>query len=397
MQSNPVVVLGLSPGGLYLVRALSDAGVQVYGVTCTRESGRYSKYLRAAQVWMPKDESQLYDYIAGLNKSCAATPVLFPASDRFMEWISLHFERLKTLARFSDSYHPDRVQQLLDKDRFYQGCEESGVPFPQRIGLSDSISAAGRQYLQFPVLVKPGRLHEVSDIMKSRKVYTCANAAELRRLADRLPVDRGGWLVQEIVLGPDHDIFCLGGVHLGDGKIVSPISGRKLRQFPAGYGTAAALHIETPPEELWQYTRTLLTHLKVDGLFEIEFKRDAKDGVWKVFEINARTALWFGAARAAGLPLAESAYSARIDAEGFKGEKPPEEAQKRGCTNVIWRTGLKNAVAVLSQLVQPGRSRYKLTGSRSSSAWAFWEPADPLPMIVELFSYFGKIIKRIKP
>lgn len=419
---NPVLVLGLSPGGLYLVRALVEAGVPVYGVTHKNESGIYSKYLGGGRGWKNPGDGELIRRIAGLAETHGAAPLLLPSSDRYIEWISEHYGELEPVASFSDSYRPDRYARLLDKDLFYKTCEETGVPYPRRMRLADflagavdrageSIPQAGGMTppLNFPLLIKPGRLHEVTDVMGSRKVFVCRDEDELKTRADRLPKDRGGWLVQEIVEGPDDAIYCLGGVHrigtpapgaqdgggyAGIGRIEAQIAGRKLRQFPAGYGTAAALRLESPPDHLWKDTAALLDALEVDGIFEIEFKLDSRDGLWKVFEINPRTALWFGAARAAGVPLAETACCMHTGcepaaADAVAGAEPGSGREDRP---IVWRTGLKNIIAASLQML---RGQLQRSSRKSSASWAFWEAADPLPFIMELAGYAAKVVRRL--
>jgi len=413
MQADPAVVLGLSPGGLYLVRALGDAGIPVYGAADKNESGLYSKYLSRDRRWKQLDEEELLRRIKDLGEKHGAPPVLLPSSDRWIEWISQNFEQLREMAVFSESYQPDQYTRFLDKDLFYEVCREIGVPYPLRCRLEDikqlsrdASGAFGRERLKFPLLIKAGRLHEVTDIMGSKKVFVCRDESDLRRYTLDLPRDRGGWLVQEIVEGPDDDIFCLGGVHTAEGRIEAPVSGRKLRQFPPGFGTAAALRLESPPRELWEYTGILLAALKLDGIFEIEFKRDQKDGVWKVFEINPRTALWFGAARTAGIPLAESVCRAHTGRGQLKSGMIRIAAGKAGTVSraarnstIIWRTGVKNFIAAgLRFLRGGGRTGRTKTGKHENTAasWAFWEIGDPLPACLELLSYAGKVFQKIR-
>jgi len=435
---NPVLVLGLSPGGLYLVRALAEAGIPVYGVTHKNESGIYSKYLGGGRGWKNIGDGELIRRIAGLAETHGAAPLLLPSSDRYIEWISEHYGELEPVARFSKSYRPDRYARLLDKDLFYKACEGTGVPYPRRLRLADflagAVAGAGRPIpqaggttppLNFPLLIKPGRLHEVTDVMGSRKVFVCRDEDELRSRADRLPKDRGGWLVQEIVEGPDDAIYCLGGVHrvgtpasreqaggvhtgggriaariAGIGRIKARIAGRKLRQFPAGFGTAAALRLESPPDHLWKDTAALLDALEVDGIFEIEFKLDSRDGLWKVFEINPRTALWFGAARAAGVPLAETAYSMHTGCEpaAAAAVAGTETGSGQEGRPIVWRTGLKNIIAVGAGTLRGQRRRVGMTGKagrKSIPSWAFWEADDPFPLHMELVGYFGKVVRRV--
>ncbi len=414
-KSAPALIIGLSPAGLYLLRELSSLGIPVYGLSDRRESGSFSACLRGGgekRFLLVRSEDELVDAVREIGRRHDSPPVLFPASDRFIEWISRRFGDLSGQARFPSVYEASRCGGFLDKHRFYRACEKTGVPYPRRAAVEERGWEEAAAAVSFPVLVKPGRLHEVTDIMAGRKVFECASPEELFSLAAGLPADRGGWLLQEIVRGPDDSIYCLGGVRLKDGRIAAALSGRKLRQFPAGYGTASALLLEEPPAELWDFTERLLAELEIDGLFEIEFKPDETDGLWKVFEINARSALWFEAARKAGIPLAAAAY---LDLSGGKGDGgliwDPGRAERTGknarngepsggpaarepLPSVLWRSGLKDLARRIA-LRRSSASARRPQNRAAASSWSFFDPADPLPAAAEFFSYFGKALHRL--
>ena len=385
----PAIVFGLSPAGLYIVRELAADGVPVYGISDAKESGAYSKYLRSTGGFIKASNADaLVEQVARIAERHNAAPVLFPASDRYIEWIAAHYDTLSPIARFSCVYRPDRFEVLLDKHRFYGLCEQLGVSYPLRFQLADYRQGKVENPVTYPVLIKPARLHEVNDIMAGRKVFVCENEAQLNQKAAELPAGRGGWLVQEIVEGPATSIFCMGGVRGADGEIHAAVSGRKLRQFPSGYGTASALLTEEVPPELWQATESLLDEIGLDGLFEIEFKQDSKDGRWKVFEINARSALWFGVAEKCSRPLAAAAY-AHHTSRPLPGEAGPQT------DGVLWRSGLKDLLGRLFFSERPSRDVRARLPARQTSAWAVWDLHDPLPAIAELLGYAGKLLRRM--
>jgi len=403
---RPAVVLGLSPGGLSLVRTLSRSGIPVYGVSRKKESGIFSKYIDHQRRWKCTDSEELVMRIIALSKETGTRPVLMPVSDIYVEWISEHYQELEAVSDFSKSYAPGQYIKFLDKDIFYEACEKTEVPYPKRVKLFDYAPAEIGELLGSPVLIKPGRLHEVTEIMGSRKVFICSDMRDIERYYSRLPKGRGEWLAQEIVVGSDTDIFCLGGVHTGGGIIESSVSGRKLRQFPSGYGTASAIILEKAPEKIWDYSKELLSFLDADGVFEIEFKRDQKDGLWKVFEINPRTALWFGAAEKADIPLALTTYHYYTgelynftihNSTGMERSYQKISYQR----TVIWRTGLKNLISIITALrtAKTENGSYSLKESKRMnkqvSSWAIWDADDPLPAIMELIGYIRKVYNRI--
>jgi len=390
------VILGLSPSGLYLAREYADAGIEVIAIHDSSVSSLYSRNLRGAEVSIVRNDDELERYLLGLEGNRTA---LFPTSDRYIEFITKRFTLLSRSFTFPVCYSPEHYSMLLDKERFYQTCEKAGVAYPKRIPLptngdwTAAVSQNGKNILSCPFIVKPARLHEVLDVMSGRKVFHCNSEDDLKRLQYKLPQDRGGWIAQEAVTGADTDIICIGGVRSRtDGSLKALIAGRKIRQFPPGFGTASALHISRNVllPELISAAERLLRNLSLSGMFEIEFKQDGKDGVWKVFEVNPRSALWFQGARVAGVPVALQALQ-EDHTIAFSNEK-----------EVFWRSGLKDLISRVYYASGRNRGRFpspdrtqamKAAGSRK--AWAYGEPGDWRVSVIETAILAKKAARRL--
>ncbi len=403
ISSRHAIVLGLSPAGLYLVREFVDAGLAVTAVHDGASGSLASRYLRRCRIVRLEGDGELEEFL--LAETAGAVPV-FPTADRYIAFLSSRTELFSGRLLFPGCYAPDRFSLFLDKERFYGVCADAGVAFPARLPLAE---AGDGSAVGFPLLVKPGRLHEVTDVMAGKKVFRCTSPEELAELRKRLPAGRGGWIAQEIVEGADTDIICIGGVRRGaDGSLSALIAGRKLRQFPPGFGTASALHISSDAmlPELLCSTELILERLGLTGFFEIEFKRDRKDGVWKVFEVNPRSALWFQGARAAGVPLALEALEelGRSGAAGVPvgGTVRNPEPGPETIPPVLWRAGVKDLAVRLFYLLRRGGKRFPApdrslvrSACGARNAWAYGERGDWGPAVRELFSLFRKVLRRI--
>jgi predicted ATP-grasp superfamily ATP-dependent carboligase len=91
--------------------------------------------------------------------------------------------------------------------------------------------------------------------------------------------------------------------------------GRKLRQTPPGVGTCRvgeAVWVE----EVVEQGLELLRALEHKGLSQVEFKRDRRDGSFKLMEVNPRLWQWHGLAFACGVDLPLIAY------RDLTGERP---------------------------------------------------------------------------
>src|SRR6476659_3698354 len=114
-------------------------------------------------------------------------------------------------------------------------------------------------------------------------------------------------MVQERIPGGDDELYTLGSYLRADGEALGLFSGRKLRQTPPGVGTCRvgeAVWVE----EVVQQGLTLLHALGFHGLSQVEFKRDPRDGSFRLMEINPRLWQWHGLASACGVDLPRIAY-----------------------------------------------------------------------------------------
>jgi D-aspartate ligase len=107
-----------------------------------------------------------------------------------------------------------------------------------------------------------------------------------------------------------------------DGEPLGIFCGRKLRQTPPGIGTCRvgeAVWVQEVVDSALRLLRAFGYH----GISQVEFKRDARDGRFKLMEINARLWQWHGLATACGVDIPRIAYADLV------GEQPPR-AQMNG-------------------------------------------------------------------
>jgi predicted ATP-grasp superfamily ATP-dependent carboligase len=79
-------------------------------------------------------------------------------------------------------------------------------------------------------------------------------------------------------------------------------------QSPDDFGTGCVVESIAIPE-LLAPTLRLWRNLAYQGMAEVEYKRDARDGQFKLIEINARHWDWHRLGRASGVNLSWVAYS----------------------------------------------------------------------------------------
>ena len=110
-------------------------------------------------------------------------------------------------------------------------------------------------------------------------------------------------MVQELIPGGDDELYTVGSYIAADGAVLGLFSGRKLRQSPPGVGTCRVGEAVWVQDNVDAAVR-LLRAFEFHGVSQVEFKRDPRDGRYKLMEINPRLWLWHGLAAALGVDFA---------------------------------------------------------------------------------------------
>lgn len=294
-MSVPAVVAGVGwVAGLAAIRSLGRAGVRVLAVDDRSGAlGFRSRY--AERHVAPSRLGEAYvRFLAGLGRG-----VVLPTHDDDLETIARHRDRLQLICPFPEW---DVLGEVQDKRVQVEAARRAGVAVP-----ATGVDAP------LPVLVKPAR----APAFRRRfgvKAFRCETRPELdaalERARDFEPV------VQEWIPGGDDTLYTFGSYVAADGAALGLFSGRKLRQTPPLVGTARVAEAVWVDEVVAQGL-AVLRELRLWGISQVEFKRDPRDGQYKLIEVNPRLWEWHGLAAACGVDLPVIAYR---DAVGDRGK-----------------------------------------------------------------------------
>ena len=386
-----VVVLGMSPTGLYAVRELGQVGIRVYTADTERMCAGYSRYLNSEQGWLVAQNDE--DLLLRLQRLAAKEKrpgVLLPTSDKYIEFVVKKASQLQENYRFQKSYADGSYERIVDKGKFAQLCNEHKIPHPQTWTLHGSELARAESELRFPCILKPTLIHLVRDYMAGQKVLIVRNPEDFQNHVKNIGHVDAQWMVQEIIPGAESRITLFGGFFNCQGQLAESFTCRKLRQFPAGFGSASLVRSESLEETL-EISRNFLQGIGFQGIAGTEFKYDERDQQLKLIEINPRPTLWFGCTHASGKRIALNAV------RDLLGMAPsPEQVQTQG---VEWRyLGKDMATRVFyrfrgADFVLPPEKLNKY-GAKTSRAWAVYSPDDPGPLLGEWINYGRKFLRR---
>jgi D-aspartate ligase len=302
--------------GLGAIRSLGRAGVRVLAVDHRPSAlGFRSRYAERFVCPDPKEsETRFIAFIRALGEV-----VVFPTHDEGLNLIARHLGDLEVLAPFPGWEVLERVQS---KRAQLERAEATGIDVPRTLYPTSRLEArAAAEEIGLPVLLKPE--HPVGFKRRFRRqAFRCDTLAEVEEAYGR--AEEFAPMVQELVPGGDDTLYTVASYLSRDGRALGVFSGRKLRQTPPGIGTCRvgeAVWVQEPVDAALM----LLRAFDYFGLSQVEFKRDARDGRFKLMEINPRLWQWHSLASACGVDLPRIAY------EDLVGETPsPAEMSGHG-------------------------------------------------------------------
>jgi predicted ATP-grasp superfamily ATP-dependent carboligase len=290
---NPAVVIGGGVNGLGVTRNLARNGVDVYCVASNKDEAVYSKYLKGASVLpgVTNDLQKLKTFLIRFQRRLDRKAVLFPTNDISLLNVSL---LIREMDKYIASISEEKIlETLVKKRKFYHSLMEKKVPhpltvFPDEADLRNTIPES-----QFPVFVKPS-ISPIFYAKFGRKGFVANSQKELHRylqLVDKYKIDV---MVQEIVPGPATNHYFIDGYFDKNSKLMGLFARRRLRMWPLWFGNSTACvsipisEIDDMKEDIVRYLASIGFH----GIFSAEFKRDPRDNVGKLLEVNARS-WWF--------------------------------------------------------------------------------------------------------
>jgi D-aspartate ligase len=307
-QRHPAIVLQVSwANGLDIIRDLAAAAVPLLAVDDNpRALGLHSRLAAGMVCPDPReDEEAFVVFLEQLGPRLPRRAVLFPTHDQYIWPISRHAKRLEPWY-FIPFSRWETMQRLHDKREQLETAQRVGVDIPQTVFVDDDDDLArGADEIGFPAIFKPVESLAFKTRFR-RHVLEIASRDELLRVYDKVR-DCGTLMLQDIVPGGDEELYTLGSYLDAQSRPLAQFTGHKLRQHPPRFGhVSMAVSLWVP--ELAEAGLRLLHELGYHGVSQVEFKRDPRDGRYRLMEVNARHWMWHSLATASGVNLSLAAY-----------------------------------------------------------------------------------------
>jgi len=329
--------------GLGVIRSLGINRIPVVAVYYDKKDmGYVSKYVMQ-KVKVAHPNSHPKEFLNELISIAHRHPksVLLPVDDHTISIVSRNKQELDEY--FTVACPSEKVtRRFIDKRYTYQIAEKIGIPAPQTF-IPQSIREM-RQYsrhLLFPCLIKPCESHLYFEFF-NKKMQKVWNHNQLE--SHYLEAEKAGItvMVQEYIPGKD-----TWGVNYNsyfvDGKALVEFTAEKVRLAPPDTGAPRVVVSKNIPEVV-ELGRAILIAIGFNGYSCTEFKKDARDGTYKLMEVNGRHNRSSLLALKCGInfPLIEYKYLT-------DGELP---AKQRSKSNIYWIDEYKDFAHSLKCLIK---------------------------------------------
>lgn len=311
-QKIGAVVIGGGSTGLGLVRALAREGITVsYLDTVSTNPTRFSRYCFRFIKLSPNvfnDEKRLVESLIAISEKGILNNVIFPTDEKVVGFIAKNKVKL---AEYYIVPVPDWkiVQRCYNKKNTYAFCKNYGINFPKSY-FPDSIEDLYEQgdTLQYPLIIKPAISSEFLA-KTGHKVIVVMNRNQLgKNYKEACTLIRPeNIILQEIIPGPTRELYSFVSF-FKNGKVVSGFTARRSRQIPVDFGRFSTLVELCEIPELFDLGEKILKAIEYYGISEVEFKKDPRDGKYKLLDVNPRPWYWHALAPAAGMNLSYLMY-----------------------------------------------------------------------------------------
>lgn len=323
----PVVVLKIHHGSLGVARSLGRLGVEVHGVTPVPGTpAALSRYWRRVHAWDVDGApiSQTVDYLLDLGRQLGRKALLVPTTDRMTVLVAEHAGSLRERFVFPD-LAASTVRALISKREMFLLATRLGIPTAQSaFPACRAEVVAFLDNAAFPIMLKT-----IDGARPKRRggplIVVARDAAELLQEYD-LREDPGSpnLMLQEYIPGGEDSVWMFNGCFNAASDCLFAITGRKIRQNPV-YTGSTSLGICLSNPEVDRTTRRFMKAVGYRGILDIGYRYDARDGQYKVLDVNPRIGSSFRLfVDANGLDVARALY------RDLTGQPVPRQAPSEG-------------------------------------------------------------------
>ncbi len=370
------IVVGGDHPGLAVARSLGRRGIPVYILEDQYCISSFSKYVtKVVRVESILDERKTVDAVLEVGRRYNLRNwILYPTRDETVAAFSRYRSELAPFFRVTTGEW-ESIEWAWDKKKTYELAESLDIPCPKTFNpkSGDEVPAL---FSRLPLAIKPA-VKENFFYATGAKAWRADTPEQLTSLYEKASrqIKPEEILIQEIIPGDGSEqySYC---AFVRNGTPLCTLTARRARQHPREFGRAAT-YVETVDlPEIEGLSARFLKAINYHGLAEIEFKRDPRDGKYKLLDVNARAWGFHGIGYSCGVDFP---YLLFADQMGI----PIEPIRARA--GVGWLRLVSDIPTAVSDFfhgsLSLGAYLRSLRATRTESVFS-WK--DPLPSVAEI-------------
>jgi predicted ATP-grasp superfamily ATP-dependent carboligase len=389
----PAILLASDKTGVGALRSLRMAGIDTYVACPPGDLVTHSRWFKPTPGPIPWDGTVGPDALRILREMPVERAALIPGADDAALWLSgIPNSELAGRFRVSTSSR-ESLEILQDKSRFKEFLMRERIPHPRTFSIARDEDVDAIPFAELDrVFIKPTNSQKFSQVVGAKGIWVKTREQFLREW--RL-LDAQGFRVmaQEYVPGTAADHYFVDGFRDRTGALTGLFARRRLRIYPPDFGNSsycesiALADVEPAVASIGE----ILSKLSYRGIFSAEFKRDSRNGEFKILEVNTRAWWYVEFAARCGVNVCRMAYEDALDM--------PVEPSRRdypigiGCVNMVgdMKTALAPEMGGWGALP-------KAIGQWSRAYWHVFRLDDPMPGLTVFWSRLRQAIsKRVRP
>jgi predicted ATP-grasp superfamily ATP-dependent carboligase len=248
----------------------------------------------------------LLRFLLELARDLDTPMVTYPCGDDYVWFLSEHQNDLSESFLFMQ---PDQstLEQILNKATFATLAGDLGIHTPWSSIINGAPGLSLPENVQFPIVAKAISSLKSNPFWGKLRVRQFDTLEEWDHFFSPFKERSDKVIVQEMIPGDDSNQYVYEGLWREDSVELCGFTVKKTRQQPKGYGSSCKAVLQPEPKVL-ESARTLLGGIRYKGLADIDFKRDARNGVLYAMEINPRLGGVHRVSGSCGLDLVRMLY-----------------------------------------------------------------------------------------
>jgi D-aspartate ligase len=383
------IVVGANYRALGAVRSLGRHGIPVCVLKESAEIlAAKSRFAQRVLEWPTGDDGEKIERLTTLASTYNLDGwLLIPTDDECARLIAQNHELLGRLFNLTTPTW-EVLRWAYDKRLTYELSQRLGIDSPWT-SQPGSIEEAAALDCPYPVIIKPAYKTSLNSLTAAKAwcVKDRNSMVAAYEKASKL-VDPSILMIQELVPGGGESQFSFAAL-VRDGQTIVSLVARRSRQIPVDFGRFST-YVETTDEPaVIAPACRFLEAIRFTGIAEVEFKRDSRDGRYKLLDINPRLWGWHTLCARAGIDFT---YLLWLLATG------KEIPQVSGRFGIGWIRFAADLPVAIQQILRRRLSlRDYIRSLRRTAEEAIFAADDPLPAILDLPHMAIKLGKRLLP